>query len=208
MGRRKTYDRDEITERAMRLFWERGFHGTSTRDLTEAMGVNPYSLYAEFGSKEDLFTAGIERYERDVVQRHFGPLETDVASLDDVRRVLDFFGDAGKRAASARGCLLCNAGVEQAPTLEASRASTARFVRRLTGAFENALRNAATAGRLVDGAPIAALAAGFVTHLMGVFVLMRAQVDGRTIRAATDDALARLDAVVARPGRRRAGAAR
>jgi TetR/AcrR family transcriptional regulator, transcriptional repressor for nem operon len=199
MGRPKTYDRDEITERAMRLFWERGFHGTSTRDLTEAMGVNPYSLYAEFGSKEALYSAGVERYERDVVTRNFGRLEGPGATLDDVRQVLGFFGDAGQRAASARGCLMCNAGVERAPSVEASQASTARFVRRLTAAFENALRNAAAAGCLAPGSPIEALAAGFVTHLMGVFVLMRARADAATLRAAADDALARLDAVTVRP---------
>lgn len=198
MGRRKTYDRDDVTERAMRLFWERGFHSTSTRDLTEAMGVNPFSLYAEFGSKEALFAAGLERYERDVVQRHFGPLETPEAGLAEVRAVLDFFGDAGLRAASSWGCLMCNASVEQAPTVEASRRSTERFVRRITGAFENALERAKTSGALCPAAPSRGLAASFATHLMGVFAMMRAQVDGATIRAATDEVLARLDAYATR----------
>jgi TetR/AcrR family transcriptional regulator, transcriptional repressor for nem operon len=195
MGRRKTYDRDEIVDRAMELFWVQGFHATSTRNLTEAMDVNPYSLYAEFGSKEGLYQAAVERYEEKVVHRNFGRLETAEASLDDVRHVLDFFGNAGQRRASAMGCLLCNASVERAPTIEDSRESTARFVGRLTAAFKNALGNAEAEGRLVKGARVNQLAASLVTHLMGAFVLMRAQVDGAVIRAAADEALARVDAV-------------
>jgi TetR/AcrR family transcriptional regulator, transcriptional repressor for nem operon len=195
MGRRKTYDREEIVDRAMQLVWVQGFHATSTRDLTEAMDVNPYSLYAEFGSKEALYQAVVERYEEKVVHRNFSRLETTEASLDDVRYVLDFFGDAGQRRASAMGCLLCNASVERAPTIDGSKESTARYVRRLTAAFENALGNAASEGRFVKGVRIDRLAASLVTHLMGVFVLMRAQVDGAVIRAAADEALARIDAL-------------
>ena len=193
MGRRKTYDRDDITDRAMRLFWEQGFHATSTRELADAMGVNAFSLYAEFGSKEGLYQAAIERYDDLIVNRHFGGLEAVGASLEDVRQVLDFFGDAGRRAASARGCLMCNTATERAPTAEASQVATARFIARVTGAFCNALGNAAAAGRLEQGVAVTQLAATFTTHLMGVFALMRAQVDGAIIRAATDEQLARLD---------------
>lgn len=193
MGRPKTYDRAQVTDRAMRLFWERGYHATSTRELAEAMEVNPYSLYAEFGSKEALFDAAIDRYEQIVVQHHFGKLETPTASLEEVRAVLDFFGDNGSRAGSERGCLMCNTSTERAPSVEASRLTTARFIGRVSAAFENALAHALASERLVPGAPIAGLAAFFANHLMGTFVLSRAQVDPAILRAAADQALARLD---------------
>jgi TetR/AcrR family transcriptional regulator, transcriptional repressor for nem operon len=195
MGRRKTYNREEITERAMRLFWIKGFHATSTRDLAEAMGVNPFSLYAEFGSKEALYDASIQRYEARVVALHFGSLETATSSLDDVRRVLEVFGNASLDPSSEMGCLLCNASTERAPSVEASRRTTARFVARLQAAFENALTHAARGGELVNGVSVPGLAASLVTHLMGVFVMMRACVDHAFVRAATDDVLARLDAI-------------
>ncbi len=195
MGRRKTYERPEIADHAMRLFWARGYHATTTRDLTDAMGVNPYSLYAEFGSKEGLYQAAIARYEALVVPTHFGALEAQGASLEEVRAVLNFFGDVDRLEGSELGCLLCNTSVERAPTVELSRASTKRFVDRLTCAFGHALGNARAAGRLVDDAPVDALARFFPTVLMGIWALSRAQVDGVVLRATADQALARLDAV-------------
>jgi TetR/AcrR family transcriptional regulator, transcriptional repressor for nem operon len=195
VGRRKTYDRDEIAEKAMRLFWANGYHATSTRDLTEAMQINPYSLYAEFGSKEGLYEAAIARYEAIVVQKHFGALEVDGASLEQIRGVLDFFGDNGTRAGSQLGCLLTNASTEQAPSPEKSELSTARFVDRLTRAFRNALCGMEAEGRLMKGAPVDELAAFFPTVLIGIFVLSRARVQPAVLRGAADQALRRLDTV-------------
>jgi hypothetical protein len=90
--------------------------------------------------------------------------------------------------------------IELAPTLEQSEASTARFLKRLTLAFGHALENARTGGRLIEDAPVDELARFFPTVLMGIFVLARAKVDAAVMRAAADQALARL-ASVTTPGR-------
>jgi TetR/AcrR family transcriptional regulator, transcriptional repressor for nem operon len=194
MGRRKNYDRDEIVVKAMRLFWERGYHATSTRDLTDAMGVNPYSLYAEFGSKEALFDHAVVHYMETVVTRHFGRLEAENSGIADVVAVLDWFGDNGSREGSELGCLMGNTSTERAPNISSSRAHTERFVSRVQGAFAHALTQAAVDGDLVSDAPVDGLSAGFATHLMGVFALSRAQVDPAVIRQATDQQLRTLGA--------------
>lgn len=49
-------------EAAMRVFWQKGYEGTSLSDLTEAMGINRPSMYAAFGNKEELFRKVFERY--------------------------------------------------------------------------------------------------------------------------------------------------
>jgi len=61
-GRPIGFDRDAALEAAMLLFWERGFEGTSMADLTQAMGLNPSSIYAAFGDKHALFSAAVRRY--------------------------------------------------------------------------------------------------------------------------------------------------
>lgn len=61
-GRPINFDKDAALEAAMLLFWERGYEGTSMADLTQAMGLNPSSIYAAFGDKHALFQLAAKRY--------------------------------------------------------------------------------------------------------------------------------------------------
>jgi AcrR family transcriptional regulator len=61
-GRPISFDKEAALEAAMLLFWERGFEGTSMADLTQAMGLNPSSIYAAFGDKHALFSRAVKRY--------------------------------------------------------------------------------------------------------------------------------------------------
>jgi AcrR family transcriptional regulator len=61
-GRPISFDRDAALEAAMLLFWERGYEGTSMADLTQAMKLNPSSIYAAFGDKQELFALAAKRY--------------------------------------------------------------------------------------------------------------------------------------------------
>ncbi len=61
-GRPRTFDPDEVLERAMRIFWRKGYAASTLSDLTRAMGMNRASLYAAFGNKESLFRRVLERY--------------------------------------------------------------------------------------------------------------------------------------------------
>jgi AcrR family transcriptional regulator len=62
-GRPREFDLDQAVERALALFWRRGYEGTSMSDLTDALGITRASLYAAFGSKEALFQRVMDRYE-------------------------------------------------------------------------------------------------------------------------------------------------
>ena len=61
-GRPIGFDKDAALEAAMLVFWERGFEGASMADLTQAMGLNPSSIYAAFGDKHALFSLAVQRY--------------------------------------------------------------------------------------------------------------------------------------------------
>ena len=62
MGRPRSFDIDKALDRALRVFWHKGYEGTSLSDLTKATGVNRPSLYAAFGNKETLFRKAVDRY--------------------------------------------------------------------------------------------------------------------------------------------------
>jgi AcrR family transcriptional regulator len=68
IGRPREFDLDSALDKALLVFWRNGYEGASISDLTEAMGINPPSLYAAFGNKEGLFRKALDRY----VERYAG----------------------------------------------------------------------------------------------------------------------------------------
>jgi len=62
IGRPREFDFDKALDQALEVFWRNGYEGSSIADLTEAMGINPPSLYAAFGNKEGLFRKALDRY--------------------------------------------------------------------------------------------------------------------------------------------------
>ena len=62
IGRPRAFDMDQALDRALDVFWRKGYEGATMCDLTAAMGINPPSLYAAFGNKEGLFRQALDRY--------------------------------------------------------------------------------------------------------------------------------------------------
>ena len=78
-GRPRSFDRTEVLERAMRVFWEKGYAGASMSDLTAAMGIASPSLYAAFGSKEGLYREAIDHYVASFSGSFWGVMEAATA---------------------------------------------------------------------------------------------------------------------------------
>ena len=64
LGRPRAFDAEKALDRAMQVFWRKGYLGTSLSDLTDAMGINRPSLYAAFGNKKSLFRKVLDRYSK------------------------------------------------------------------------------------------------------------------------------------------------
>ena len=105
MAGRARFDRDEALETALYAFWARGFEQTSITQLTEAMGINPPSLYAAFGSKDRLFVEASNRYVERFRQGVLAALE-----IEDTRAAIEALLLAAARAhtrpSSPAGCLI------------------------------------------------------------------------------------------------------
>ena len=114
-GRPRAFDRDAALDRALGLFWTQGFEGTSIADLTEALDINPPSLYAAFGSKEELFREVLNLY----IRAYGLPLEQALTeertTLDAVARILRAAARLFPAGSTPGGCMICNGGLTWAP---------------------------------------------------------------------------------------------
>jgi AcrR family transcriptional regulator len=117
-GRPRVLDRDVGLEVAARLFWEHGYEGTSIADLTHAMGVTPPSLYATFGSKEDLYRQALDHNIERETKRRSEALQGDMSAYDAIafylRDVAEGFSDPKK----PRGCMISTAVLQHAEDTE------------------------------------------------------------------------------------------
>ncbi|OKO81471.1 TetR/AcrR family transcriptional regulator [Bradyrhizobium sp. AS23.2] len=110
MGRPREFDAETALDRAMEVFWRHGYEGATIAQLTEAMAINPPSLYACFGNKEGLLKAALDRYTKlrgvwmdEVVA---APTARDVAE-----RMLMGIADKQTDPANPPGCLLVQGGI-------------------------------------------------------------------------------------------------
>jgi len=142
MSRTKQYDRTELLDRAVELFRRQGFNGTSTAELVAEFGVNRKSMYAEFGSKQELFEAALERYNSKHLTGVLAPLEALEAGVEGILQALYGYASASEGPFRGLGCLMCNTAVERAALDPGSGGYVAAYLERLTLAFRHALSNA------------------------------------------------------------------
>jgi AcrR family transcriptional regulator len=88
-GRPLSFDRETALEKAMHIFWEKGYEAASIADLTAAMGITPPSLYTAFGDKERLFLEAIEAYGRGPGAFGARALAEEPTARRAVQRLLD-----------------------------------------------------------------------------------------------------------------------
>ena len=105
VGRPRAFDLDQALDRALEVFWKKGYEGASLPDLTKAMGINRPSLYAAFGNKEALFRQAIDRYIAGNACRVNEALK-EPTTKQAVRRLLLGNIDLVTSAKSPRGCFL------------------------------------------------------------------------------------------------------
>nr|WP_321443580.1 TetR/AcrR family transcriptional regulator [uncultured Cohaesibacter sp.] len=116
MGRARSFDDQDVLERATTLFWRQGYKGTSMRDLVEATGLAKASIYNAFGTKEDLFRSVLSYYIKEKQTHSLSFLE---GGTNGREALIAFFNNILCTTAenqTTTGCLLVNTATEQSAT--------------------------------------------------------------------------------------------
>ncbi|MFC8450319.1 TetR/AcrR family transcriptional regulator [Kitasatospora sp. NPDC057223] len=188
MGRRQLWDRTEVLASAMRLFRHRGYQGASLRDIEEATGLHPGSLYRSFRSKDGLFHAALDAYNEQVVQ---GRVRTHLLEpADPLAGIRSFFTTAFETGVDPDpGCLLTNTAVECFTVPQAAE-GVRRGLETIESGFADALTRARALGRLPAGSDIGTTAAHLLALYQGLLVLVRAGTPHTKLHTVTDGAMA------------------
>jgi len=184
MGRPRAFDMDKALDQALQVFWHKGYEGASLADLTEAMGINPPSLYAAFGNKEGLFRKTLDRYMAERLV-HWTQALGEPTARAAVERLLRGAADFLTDSCNPGGCLMVQGALSCSEEAIPIKQELAK--RRATGAvmLRERLERAQAEGDLPSDVNAADLARYIVVVL-----------EGMTIQAASGTKRAALQRVV------------
>jgi AcrR family transcriptional regulator len=172
-GRPRAFDPDMALEKAMRLFWERGYEAASMDELTETMGLSPSSAYSAFGGKEQLFVRALDRYMAGPGAFPFAILHEPGPARAAFARLFEAVAREYTCADRPIGCMVAAAGSQSSPAAADVRAALVERRREAVVAYEDRLRRAREDGELPADADVAALARFFFTVVQGMSVQAR-----------------------------------
>lgn len=191
MSRPRAFVDSDVLEAATDQFWRRGYAATSVRDLGQAMGLLPASLYNAFGSKHALFTRCLDRYLDGSMRERVARLEASTPPRAAIEAFLNEI--VARSLADPRGCLLVNSALELAPHDAAVGAVIAARLGELEGFFRRCVVAGQRDGTIASVHPAEDLARLMLTTVMGLRVLGRALPEPALLRGAARQALALLD---------------
>jgi TetR/AcrR family transcriptional repressor of nem operon len=187
-GRPRGFDTEAAVERAMGVFWSRGYHGTALPDLLQATKLSRGSLYAAFGDKHSLFLLALDRYIADAVARMELELAPPRDPVDGLRAYLAGYVDRTSGANGRRGCLLVATAMELAGQDAEVGRRVAGFFKVMETKVAAALSRAKAAGKLDDGVEPSSAARVLVCFVEGLRVVGKTA-PARSASQATADAL-------------------
>lgn len=193
MGRVRTFDVGEALGIALDTFWEHGYEATSIQTLCRAMGLQPGSVYATFGSKRDLFKAALRLYVQTVSTEAVERINTAPSGLQGLRDYFAHLIDAMVDGRRRWGCLITNSLVELAERDPELTGLFEQHLANLQTSFAGALARARAAGELrpgagPDSAPL------LVAVVQGMNVLAKTNPDRAVLQNVANNALAGLAA--------------
>lgn len=169
MARKAGYDRDEVLDRALALFWAKGYHATSLKDLEAALNLRPGSIYAGFGSKEALFAETLRRYAEQSGAQFDETMSqgaTPLAGLAAHVRALGCRAAGGQMP--SRACMLVKTLLETPDDDAALRRQTEAAMQRIEAGFAAAFRAARDSGEIAGDADPDYLAARLQAAIFGL----------------------------------------
>ncbi len=173
MPRPVSIDRAQALEQAMLLFWRRGYHQTSMREITAATRLLPGSLYGAFGSKRGLYLAALDHYHDGLQQALTAHLQGTAPPLERIRRFFAELLNGIARDPEGKGCLLINTLLEPPAADAEITQQAAAALAEVEAAFAVALEEAVGNGELADGPPPEARARLLMTGIYGLRVYQR-----------------------------------
>lgn len=193
MVRPREFDEQDVRQKILRLFWERGFAETSTRDIVTHTGVSHAGIYNVFGSKRELYKMSLEQYDDTIGDMVLSDLEAPPAGRAEIEAFFNYFKARIPKNGFPNGCFFCNTAIEFGDDDCDILMRAQKGMSRLVAAFEASLRMAVKRGEVRKTLVPKESAHFFANTFFGLAVSARAKVPSIAIKHTIETALRELD---------------
>lgn len=115
MARVKEFDEDAVLDKAVALFWTKGYNGTSAQDLVDYLGISRSSLYGTYGDKHTLFLKALQRYREKNSAAFLKLVKASDDAGESIKKIFNALVDESFNYEIPKGCFMVNSAVELAP---------------------------------------------------------------------------------------------
>ena len=192
MPRVRTLSDETVLQRAVGVFWQNGYAGTSLRDLTLATGLSAAALYHRFNDKDGLFVEALRHYADEGLVERLARLSVVADPLGAIRDFLDELIAMSLADPHHRGCLLVNTALDGAAMSGEAREVVRARLAEVERFFAKRLERAVDSGALDPTADIAANATALLGAVFAIRVMARLDPNPKRLRALSDHAIASL----------------
>jgi TetR/AcrR family transcriptional repressor of nem operon len=186
MTRAQPYNRDAAIDAAMTLFWQKGYHATSLKDLEGALSMKPGSIYAAFSSKEKLFNLSLERYftsNRDEFRKFMAAADTPLTGLANFLRKI---GAPNHDDPTRRACMLVKSLLNTTSEDGAITRQISDYLSMMEAEMAAVFEQAKHIGELCADADTATLARRFQSDVTALKIEAQRQVDPAILAASAE----------------------
>ncbi|MFC4807867.1 TetR/AcrR family transcriptional regulator [Paenibacillus sp. GCM10023250] len=191
MARTKEFDQDAVMDKAMRLFWERGYEKTSMKDLVTHMGIHKGSMYDTFGDKQSLYFKALDRYSDKAEQTLLSRIAETQTAKAAIRMLLEWTIQEGNP--SPNGCFIVNTAVELAKHDPEAKDRVLRNWDRTEQWFRELVARGQRSGEIGGALSAEALASSLMNAYIGLTVMAKTVTDRAKLRTIIDTHMKLLD---------------
>lgn len=188
----RQFNKDEVLNKALQAFWQRGYEATSMQELVDCTGINRGSLYATYGDKRALFQAALARYDGDRRQM-LASLEARYSPREAIGQLFHAFTKDIDPDGGNKGCFLTNTALELAAHDPEIRAIVAAAQADIEAFFKRMIVAGKNAGELSRHVNPTDASRTLLATLLGVVVLVRSRPERTLLKTIVEDALRRLE---------------
>lgn len=173
MARNKAFNEEDILDKALGLFWYKGYNGTSAQDLVDGLGINRSSLYNTFGDKRTLFLNALKKYQRDHTEALVKAAAESRNAPEDILQIFQRLIDEGMNDELTKGCFMVNTAVELAPHDQEIAAIVRRNMEMAEKAFFEIIKRGQLSGQMETDIEPKVLARFLASNVTGLRVAIR-----------------------------------